>query len=374
MSDLPSAPAAAGGEQSDSGRMDWATLSAQLAALDDELEGEAAAEPGESAQSPTEQPSDNTEAVAAAEDGEGEASEEDAEQPADDAETAAEKADSKVAEPELAEKIHGNTVTRLRDGTEVTLGELKRGYDELRDYRARMPELTAAAEKVKGLETREAQLAQQEQLYQTVVPLAFQFIQSRLPPAPDPALLDESSPNYDPIKWVQDNQRHNAAFAEIQQLHAGLQSQRQQQQQKAEEDREAELKKFVEANQQTLRSKIPDLADPVKGQEIYKELVNTVSKYGYTEQEIDRGYKLYDHKMLYMLHDLTRKAAAYDKLVAQKPAAAAKTKPATPVQQPGRRVSAEETESRAVNDSYNRWRREDRSMDGFLKILEKLPS
>lgn len=353
----------AGGEPAptDFGRMDKEAAVALLAGLEDAPDGDAAANPGASDQASIEPPSEDDKAAAADEQSEETADDDAAEIPADDAEPELE------AEPD--ERIHGNTRTRLRDGTVVTIAELKKGYDEAREYRAKAPEYDAAQKQIEQYRQHEAQIAQAEQLYKEILPLAVERLQATLPAAPDPGMLDETNPNYDPIRYLQEDQRHKLAVAELQKLRSTIQERQKQEQRQQEEARAAELQKLVAENRSALVEKIPELADPEKGKAVYDGFVDVAGKYGFTKQEVDQTY---DHRLLYMVHDLSKKAAAYDKLMAQKPVAQKKVEGAAPVQRPGVRVSPEAAGQRAIEERVQAWDRGGRSKAGAIAILEML--
>jgi hypothetical protein len=246
----------------------------------------------------------------------------------------AEEAEPKPEEPEDEPYAHGNTKTRLRDGTVTTVAELKKLADEAREYRARIPQLSAAQQQ---LQAKAAQLAQQEQLFQTALPQAVHLLQQQIPPAPDPALMQS-----DPIAHYEQEYARNQKLAQLRNLQAAAAA-RTQQQQLAQQ---AQLTERLKAESSKLAEKIPDLATPAKRQEVYDSVVKTASNYGFEPGEVNN---VYDHRLLHMVHDLSAKAAAYDKLLAtqakqretvQKKVAGAP--PVAPVQTPGRRPSAGE--------------------------------
>lgn len=270
-----------------------------------------------------------------------------------------------TADDEPEEFIHGNARTRLRDGTVVPVSELKKGYDELRELRAKMPDMAAASERVAQYQAREAQIAQQEQLLAQALPLTLQRMQARMPPVPDPSLVDPNSPNYDPMLYVQQDAHYKREFGELQQTHEAMQQHQAQQQQQMTEARAAEAKKLIEENRKALFERIPEIADATKRAAVYQGFVDTAGKYSISKQEVDT---FYDARVLHMIHDLSRKAAAYDKLMAQKPAVQEKTRTAAPVQQPGRRVAAQETAGNQDNKLIQRAMKSGRVADAAAAL------
>lgn len=364
MSDTPNvAPAGAAEQSSASEPLTLDTAVSMWAELD---EPEQKKKPGQDADAPSdEDPSEDGEPDAAAAEGDAGATEEAADDendedaaPANDAET--------EDEPEEEQLAHGNMRTRLRDGTVTTVGELKKLADEAREYKSKIPDLAATAQKVRD---QESQLAQREQFVQQVLPAIVEWQNTKLPPEPSPSLLDESSPDYDPIKYVQDDHRRKLAIAEMQALHRSMQEHHRQQSQQAEAAREAEYKRTLEENRRLLVEKVPEIADPEKRRAVYEDFVSTAKKYNFTEEDVNN---VTDYRVLYMVRDLSKKAAAYDKLMAQKSTVEKKTKAAAPVQAPGRRVTATETAQRSTDGQIKRWRDNDRSMNAAVDILASL--
>lgn len=360
MSDITTAAPAGASEQSptpDIGPMSQHAAAGLLADwTPDEPEAPAAADQGNANQTIEEAPSDNPPA--------NEASEQTEETAPKEAAEPAPKAEPK-ADDELDEIIHGNARTRLRDGTVIPVSELKKGYDELRELRAKVPELTAAAERAQQYQAREAHIAQQEQFVQKVLPLALQQLQAQIPPAPDPELVNPNSPNYDPILYVQQDAQHKQGIARLQQAQTALQQHQAQQQQQMEEARAAETKTLIEENRRELYKRIPEISDPAKRREVYEGIVSTAAKYGITEQEVNANI---DPRLVHMIHDESRDAAAYRRLMAQKSAVQAKTERAAPVQQPGRRVTVQEQAGNAGDELIKRAMKTGRQHDAAAAL------
>lgn len=327
-----SAPAAATREP-----MNVHAAAGLLANWDDEPEAPAA--PSEPSNAPTE-----PETAAA----ETPASEETAEQaaPAEEAEPEAE------SEPEQI--VHGNAKTRLRDGTVVAVADLKKAFDELKDLRAKEPELSATQQQ---LQARAAQLAQQQQFFQQVLPVVLEKAKAAIPAEPDPSLLTR-----DPIAHYEQTVARNNAIAEFRKLEAA-QVAHTQQLAKAQEE---QFKSYLTEQQRQLADKLPDIRVPEKRAEIYKGFVDTASKFGFSQEEVD---SVHDHRLLHMVHVLAGKAAAYDRLQAEKPKVQEKAKAAVPVATPQRRVSPEETRNQVREEQIQRLRARGGRIDDAAAIL-----
>jgi hypothetical protein len=235
--------------------------------------------------------------------------------------------------------------TRLRDGTVTTVGELKKLADEARELRAKVPQIAAQE---RQLSDRTAQLAQQEQFVQQVLPQAIAILQAYIPPPPDPALLQT-----DVIAHYEQNTRHQQALAQLRQMQDAYATQQATQQKQADEAAEAARQQRLDAGRKLLLEKIPDVADPEKAKVIYQDFYDTATKFGFDKADVDG---VDDPRILHLVHTLSKKAAAYDKLMAQKPAVQAKVQKAAPVQRPGPRPSPEANQLRAWDDRFKQMR------------------
>lgn len=253
----------------------------------------------------------------------------------------AEDVEAAASEPEDQaldfEKLHGNTRLRLRDGTEVTVGELKKRYGDLQELPRHRQEFEAQRQE---FQARQAQFAQQEQFVAQTLPLAVQMATKYLPPEPDPSLL-YTDPN---LHYAMQEQR-KAAVAELQEVH------NRQVQAKAqwEQQRNQSLRSYVEQERQQLMQAMPELKDEKARVAFQTEIVATAKAYGFTDQDVGQ---VYDHRLLKMAKD----AAAYRKLMSEKPKVEAKVQSAPPVQAPGRRVSAPEQRGRDKTDKFKQLR------------------
>jgi hypothetical protein len=96
--------------------------------------------------------------------------------PGEEPEPTADEADAPGAEeaPELEagdsepEFAHGNLKVRFRDGSETTVGDLKKGREELQELKRQVPDVLAARQEIEQVK---AHLAQQQQQFEQVLPL-----------------------------------------------------------------------------------------------------------------------------------------------------------------------------------------------------------
>lgn len=234
---------------------------------------------------------------------------------------------------------------RLRDGTEVEIGELKKAYAAQREFEQRQQQFQAEAQKV----------AQQQQFFQQVLPQAIALLEQNVPPEPDPELL-----RTDPISHYEQTVARQNAIAKLNQMQSAQQAHQQQQSQTQKQY----VQQYVAREREQLIEKMPELKDPAKRQEFGNKFVETAKSYGFRDDEIANAF---DHRLVLLARD----AAAYRELQAQKPVAEKKTSNASPVVRPGKRVSPSEQASRDRSEKMKRLR-ETGSADVAAELIADL--
>lgn len=357
MSDITTAAPAGASEQitapTDTSPMGRIAAAELLSGLDMAPETPAEAAPENANQEPIDTPTEDAPAEADAAD-EGEDAAPEAEPAAEDTET---KADDE--EPEVI--IHGNSWLVLRNGDKVRASEARKAIGELREYHAQVPDLAATAQRIRE---REAQLVQNEQASQAALNNAYTIVNALLPPEPDIALLQT-----DPLGHYELTQQHQYAMRRLENILGSARAEQAQAMQRDEAAREAEQKAFVAQSYKTLAEKIPGTASPEGRERFYQDIAKAVAPYGISAEEVR---KTVHPQLLHMVDELSKKAAAYDKLMAQKATAETKTKAAPPVQPPGRRVSAEQAANQATDSQLRQWRDSGASRAGAAAILGNL--
>jgi hypothetical protein len=249
------------------------------------------------------------------------------------------------SEPEADKLVHGNAKTRLSDGTVVAVADLKKSLGKLREYEAKLPDLSAYEQRVRA---QAAELAQQQQLLQRALPVALETARSNIPPPPDQSLLQT-----DPIAHYEQMQAHQAGVMRVRQMEAAAAARNQH----VARQQQVQFESYLAEQSNQLADKIPDVRDPAKRETIQKGFVDTAGRYGFSAEEVN---SVYDHRLLHMVHDLSAKAAAYDKLIAkqgtQKQVAQQKAQNAVPVAAPQRRVTQTETKSEQKQELMKRVR------------------
>jgi hypothetical protein len=237
-----------------------------------------------------------------------------------------------VAEDQGDDTDKPEPTTRLRDGTEVPIAELKKAYAAQKEFEQRQSQF----------ETRAQQFAQQEQFVNQVLPLAIATLEQQIPPEPDASLLQT-----DPIAHYEQTVARQAGLAKIQQLTAAQEAAKHSLAQRTQQETES----YIKREQEHLFQKLPELKDTSKRRDFYeKTVLATAREYGFSDQEVNQTY---DHRLIVMIRD----AAAYRALQAQKPVVQKKVEQAAPMQRPGKRVSSSEQQSQARVEKFQRLRR-----------------
>jgi hypothetical protein len=197
-------------------------------------------------------------------------------------------------EPE-EEVLHGNAKTRLRDGTVVAIADLKKAYDEAKEYRAKQSDYEA---KAKEFEAKQATITQQEQFFTQTVQHAKTILEASMPPEPDEALREA-----DPIEYFLRKDARDRKILEWRRLDHAQKVQAQ----KAEAERTEQVRSQVAREMELLKDAIPELRTD-EGFKAFKDDVLTYApkEYGFSPQELA---ELSDHRALRVIKD----AIAYRK-------------------------------------------------------------
>lgn len=264
--------------------------------------------------------------------------------------------DDETTEAETAGEesfVHGNARTRLRDGTEVTVGELKKLADEAKEFKRRESEFTAEKQQIQAAA---AQNAQQQQLFANTISQAIVALQHAIPPEPDPSLRDT-----DPIDYFLKKDQRDSKLAELNRLEAARNHAAHQARAEQAQHFQARLK----TEQAQLYERAPDLVDEGKRREFYSDMISTGKNYGFSEEEMNN---VHDHRVMMLVKD----AIAYRKLQAAKPRAMEKAKSArTPVSTPAARASSNERIATKHKNLFDRARKT-RSVDDVGALLAEL--
>ena len=199
---------------------------------------------------------------------------------------------------------------RLKDGSVISVQDLKRGYLSQASFTRGTQE---NAEERKALATQKAEFEQNARTLQEQRDFILQVAQQFVPTPPDRALMDQSSPSFDPLRYMalkEDyeqklgalNKLQTTAKAETERLTAEQQRQRRDLQQ-------AEAKRLVEI--------MPELKKPDVYNKFWSEAVDTMNEYGFSVEEMNESI---DHRLYPIFRDLAAYRRARKNLPAVKQA------------------------------------------------------
>lgn len=197
---------------------------------------------------------------------------------------------------------------RLKDGTVISVQDLKRGYLAQASFTRGTQEL---AEERKALATQKTEFEQHARTLQEQRDFILQVAQRFIPQAPDRKLMDPSSPSYDPLSYMTQKEDYEAKIAELSKLQQSSQADQarmtdeQKRQQKELRDREAKL--LLEA--------MPELKKPEVYGKFWNEAVDTMGEYGFSAEELDGAI---DHRLYRVYRDLAAYRRARKNLPAVK--------------------------------------------------------
>jgi hypothetical protein len=203
---------------------------------------------------------------------------------------------------------------RLKDGSVISVQDLKRGYLSQASFTRGSQE---NAEERKSLASQKAEYEQHARTLQAQRDYILQVAQQFVPQPPDRALMDQTSPRFDPLSYMAAKEDYEAKVGmlnELQNAAKGEQArltQEQQQQQKDLRDREAKL--LVEA--------MPELKKPEVYKKFWADAVETMAEYGYSQEEMDQSV---DHRTYAIFRDLAAYRRARKNLPAVKQAVQSK--------------------------------------------------
>jgi hypothetical protein len=196
---------------------------------------------------------------------------------------------------------------RLKDGTVISVQDLKRGYLAQASFTRSTQELAkereTLASKASEVESTAQALKQQRDFL-------LQASQQFLPQPPDQSMVDQSSPNFDPIGYMRAKADYDAKVQSLQNLHQMSQAEQarlmQEQQAQKQERRKEEAAKLLEI--------MPEFSKPGVHEKFWAEAVDVMADYGFSEEEMNNTI---DHRVYKLYRDL----AKYKRARNYKPAA-----------------------------------------------------
>ena len=242
----------------------------------------------------------------------GEATEEEAEgEPEAETEEATEETEEETDGPQEYDsgKFAADTAkTVLKDGTTISVQELKRGYLAQAAFTRGTQENARERE---ALTSQKAEIEQYARSLQEQRDFLLQVSQQFLPTPPDDSLLDASSPSYDPLRHMSlkaDYDRRTGQLTHLQGITKAEQARMKQEQERTQKElRDREAKLLIEA--------MPELKKPEVYNKFWQESVDTMSEYGFSAEEMNSSI---DHRLYRIFRDLAAYRRARKNLPAVK--------------------------------------------------------
>lgn len=204
--------------------------------------------------------------------------------------------------------------TRLKDGTVISVQDLKRGFLAQASFTRGTQELAKERETLASTKAEVEQHARQLQAQRDFI---LQVSQKFLPTPPDERLLDQNSANFDPIRYMAlkaDYDKKVGELSELQKSAQGETARMTQEQQRAQKElRDAEAKRLLEA--------MPELKKPEVYNKFWADAVDTMTEYGFSAEELDAAI---DHRLYRVYRDLAAYRRARKNLPAVKQAVQSK--------------------------------------------------
>lgn len=203
---------------------------------------------------------------------------------------------------------------RLKDGTVISVQDLKRGYLSQSSFTRGTQE---NAKEREALASQKAEFEQNARQVQAERDFILQVAQQFVPQPPDRSLMDQSSPNFDPLRYMalkEDYEQKVGALNKLQTSSKADQERLTTQQQKERKDlQDAEAKRLVEI--------MPELKKPEVYNKFWSEAVETMSEYGFSAEEMNDSI---DHRLYPIFRDLAAYRRARKNIPAVKQAVQSK--------------------------------------------------
>lgn len=282
----------------------------------------------------------------------------------DDTEGLVFESDEEGDEPEgqqapAAPAIGDDFMVTLKDGEQISLGDLKRNNLFQSDYSRKTEELKAERERVQQ-ETRQWREAEERTLIEkrnAVIALAQHF----LPQEPNPEMLDQSSPNYDPVGYMMAEADYKRRMANLN----GVLTQKQAEEKAAWEQSQAAAAESFKAERADLFKRLPKFQDDNKRAAFLTEAQTMLkSVYGIDPGEIGQIQR---SAYMHILHD----AVQFQKLKA-KGAQTVKDLPSAPKLEGRQRSTPQTDQARDAEGRFQALRKTgsveaaDKAIEAFL--------
>jgi hypothetical protein len=183
---------------------------------------------------------------------------------------------------------------RLKDGTVISVQDLKRGFLSQQSF------TRGSQENARERETLTSQKAEVEQYARTLQEqrdFILQVSQQFLPSPPDEGLLDQNSASYDPLRYMALKADYDKKFGQL----SHLQNQTKAEQARARQEQEQTQKALRDREAQLLLDAMPELKKPAVYSKFWAESVDTMGEYGFSAEEMNSSI---DHRLYRVFRDL----------------------------------------------------------------------
>lgn len=244
---------------------------------------------------------------------------------------------------------------------EVTLKELRDGYQMESDYRRKTSELSEQrkafeAERDRAVNEINARFNESQQITG--------FLEEQL-------MGEYNSVNWNelratnPAEFAALKQEYNDRYNQIQIVKANAARHLQAQQAEMEQRDMTALQTMLTEESQKLQSAVPDFADETKAKALKGQLRDYLKSYGYNDQEIAN---VYDHRHVMILRD----AMAYRAMQSKKPELTKKIVNLPKMQKPGAAKSKQEIKSERMNQKLAKLRKTGNVQDLASLLVDKI--
>lgn len=184
---------------------------------------------------------------------------------------------------------------RLKDGSVISVQELKRGFLSQQSFTRGTQENARERE---TLVSQKAEIEQAARVLQAQRDFILQTSQQFLPQPPDESLLNSNSTNYDPLRYVAQKADYDKKVGAIQQLQHLTQAEMA----RAQEEQQRQQKDLRDREAQRLIDAMPELKKPGVYEKFWNESVETMSEYGFSADELSAAV---DHRLYKVFRDLS---------------------------------------------------------------------
>lgn len=247
---------------------------------------------------------------------EDQAQEEEAEEQSEAEETSEEEAPEQTDGPgyESGKFASDTANVRLKDGSVISVQDLKRGYLSQASFTRGTQE---NAKEREALASQKAEYEQHARTLQAQRDFILQVSQQFVPTPPDRAMMDQASPRFDPLGYMAAKEDYDTKVA----LLTKIQNEAQAEQGRLSKDQERQQKELRDKEAKLLVEAMPELKKPEVYNKFWAEAVDTMSEYGFSADEMHSSI---DHRLYPIFRDLAAYRRARKNLPAVKQAVQSK--------------------------------------------------